>query len=168
MYLKLALVVAASLLPRVDVPPRPADAYRPPVDRPVLAPFDVSRGPYGAGNRGLDYAVRPGDVVVAIGAGTVVFAGPVAGRQWVTILHPDGLRSSSGPLASVVVAAGRPVAAGTPIGSTGHEFHLGVRRGDTYVDPATLFGTRARHARLVPVGPRRAGGQSGRSVRPVG
>jgi murein DD-endopeptidase MepM/ murein hydrolase activator NlpD len=83
-----------------------------------------------------------------------VFAGVVAGRTWVTVLHPDGLRSSYGPLATVGVAAGDVVDRGDVLGATGATFHLGVRRGDIYIDPAGLFRVRRRHARLVPVPPR--------------
>jgi len=129
----------------------PAPTYSPPLERPVERGFDVSRGPYGAGNRGLDFAVRPGDVVAAIGDGAVVFAGPVAGATWVTVLHPDGLRSTSGPMATVDVVPGAGVRRGDRLGTTGATFHLGVRRGSVYVDPATLFRVRRRHARLVPV-----------------
>lgn len=141
--------------------PAPArGVYASPVERPVSAPFDMSAGPYGRGNRGLDYAVRAGDVVRAIGAGTVVFAGPVAGVTWITVLHPDGLRSSSGPMASVVVSKGDRVTAGQEIGTTGPTFHLGVRRGATYIDPAPLFRPRRGPARLVPVpSARRPGGR---------
>src|SRR5690606_15386348 len=78
--------------------PSPADrptgrsVYRPPVDAAVTSPFDMRAGRYGAGNRGLDYGTAPATPVGAIGDGTVVFAGPVAGDRWVTVLHPDGLR----------------------------------------------------------------------------
>ena len=149
------LVLLFALVSAPQIQPEPAaNRFSPPLDRPVERPFDVSNGPYGRGNRGLDYAVRPGDVAAAIGDGTVVFAGSVAGRQWVTVLHPDGLRSSSGPMATIDVSAGDRVVRGQRIGTTGSTFHLGVRRGSTYIDPATLFRVKRRHARLVPV-PRR-------------
>lgn len=158
------VLLAAALLqqpPRSPQPPAPrspADAtplrpaageYRPPVPGEVVAPFDESNGRFGPGNRGLDYAVGPGDPVAAIGGGTVVFAGSVAGSLWVTVLHPDGLRSSVGPLASVEVARGRRVGVGERLGTAGATLHLGVRSGARYIDPAPLFGR--RNARLVPV-----------------
>lgn len=149
MYRKLAVSIVVALLSRLDTPPA---TYQPPLDRPVESGFDVRHGPYGAGNRGLDYAVRPGDVVGSIGSGTVVFAGPVAGATWVTVLHPDGLRSSYGPMATLDVTAGQEVGAGDRLGTTGSTFHLGVRRGETYIDPATLFEVRDRFAHLIPVG----------------
>ena len=134
-------------------PPAPAGTtgYRPPVDRPVTDPFRAPPGPYGSGNRGLEYATAPGDVAGAIGAGVVAFAGPVAGRLVVSVVHPDGLRSSLTGLAVVTVTVGQLVRAGDPLGLTGLLLHLGVRDGERYVDPALLFGPiRPRHAILVP------------------
>src|SRR5690349_10370437 len=92
-----ALVVATVLVP--PPPPAAGTTYRPPVDAPVVDTFRLPDGPYGAGNRGLEYATSPGDPVRAIGDGLVVFAGPVAGNDAVTVLHPDGLRSSYSYLA---------------------------------------------------------------------
>lgn len=124
--------------------------YRPPTPRPVVRSFDVGPGPYAAGNRGLDYGTSAGDSVTAIGDGTVVFAGPVAGVEWVTVAHPDGLRSSLGPLAVVAVEAGREVRAGDLVGTASGTLHLGVRRGSAYLDPASLFAADGP-ARLIPV-----------------
>jgi murein DD-endopeptidase MepM/ murein hydrolase activator NlpD len=115
----------------------------------VVDGFRLPDGPYGAGNRGLEYATAPGDQVRAIGDGLVVFAGPVAGNRAVTVLHPDGLRSSYSYLAEIVVGAGERVAQGTVIGLAGATFHLGVRAGGTYLDPAGLFASTGVH--LVPV-----------------
>lgn len=125
--------------------------YVPPTDRPVTQPFDLARGRYGAGNRGLDYGVVAGDPIRAIGAGTVVFAGAVAGSRFVTVLHPDGLRSSYSYLATVQVRRGQPVVVGEVLGSSTERFQLGIRRGADYIDPAPLLGrpARPRHARLV-------------------
>lgn len=126
--------------------------YRHPTSRAVSRPFDVSAGPYGAGNRGLEYAVAAGDPISAIGAGVVVFAGTVAGGRFVTILHEDGLRSSYSYLASIAVSRGAPVAMGQVIATSSARFQLGVRRGDTYLDPAPLLARRGppRRARLIP------------------
>ncbi|MET0826268.1 MAG: M23 family metallopeptidase, partial [Acidimicrobiales bacterium] len=113
----------------------PADAetviYRPPVDAPVVDGFRLPNGPYGAGNRGLEYDTVPGQAVRAIGDGLVVFAGPVAGIGYVTVLHPDGLRSSYGHLADLLVAAGERIVIGQVVGTAGERLHLGVRSGGT-------------------------------------
>jgi murein DD-endopeptidase MepM/ murein hydrolase activator NlpD len=133
-------------------PDRPVGTdYRQPLDRPVTDPFRAPASPYGPGNRGLEYATVPGDVAGSIGPGVVAFAGQVAGRLVVSVVHPDGLRSSLTGLATVSVTVGQVVRTGAPLGTTGSVLHLGVRDGDRYIDPARLFGDqRPRHAILVP------------------
>jgi murein DD-endopeptidase MepM/ murein hydrolase activator NlpD len=116
----------------------------------VVDPFRAPASPYAAGNRGLDYGTTPGQPITAIGDGTVVFAGQVAHQRFVTILHPDGLRSSYSWLASISVHVGEHVDRGQQVGVAGTRFQLGVRRGSEYLDPTRLFG-RGR-ARLVPTG----------------
>jgi murein DD-endopeptidase MepM/ murein hydrolase activator NlpD len=109
------------------------------VPGPVRDPFRPPPGPFAAGNRGIEYGTTPGEPVRAVGAGVVVFAGPVAGRLVVSVVHPDGLRSSATGLASVLVSVGLPVLRGTPIGTAGTTVHLGVRRDGRYIDPASLW-----------------------------
>lgn len=124
-------------------------SYRPPVAAMVIDHFREPAGPYGPGNRGLEYETAQWQPVGSIGAGVVVFAGQVAGRLVVSIEHPDGLRSSLVGLASVAVSVGQRVWAGTVVGRAGTRLHLGVRRGDVYLDPAAIVAVR-RSARLVP------------------
>ena len=140
--------------------PAAAETYRPPVDAPVVDGFRLPAGQYGPGNRGLEYATSPGAPVRAIGAGLVVWAGTVAGNLAVTVLHPDGLRSSYSYLAAAEVKVGARVVRGQRIGTAGERLHLGVRSGGVYLDPATLFSTAG--IRLVPVG-EGAGTLAGRS-----
>ena len=137
----------------VGVPwPAPAPGtYRPPVDARVVDAFRAPAHRWSAGNRGLEYGTVAGERVRAVGAGSVVFAGPVAGRLAVTVLHPDGRRSSLTGLSVVVVRAGDRVAQGDLVGLALPSLHLGVREGDRYVDPALLLTAPRRHARLVPV-----------------
>lgn len=146
-------------------PPR----YRPPVDAPVIDPFRPPAEPWLAGNRGLEYETVPGTPVGAIGPGLVVFAGTVAGQLYVTVLHPDGIRSSYSYLASITVAVGDRVRAGDVVGTTGAVFHLGARVGDTYIDPASLFGRLSGRASvyLVPTPRGSAGGVPPGLLRPV-
>jgi murein DD-endopeptidase MepM/ murein hydrolase activator NlpD len=118
----------------------------------VRDPFRLDAGPYGPGNRGLEYATVAGDVARAIGSGRVSFAGAVAGRLAVTVLHPDGRRSSLTGLAALDVRAGDVVLRGQQLGRAGPGLHLGVREGDRYIDPATLFAPLRRRAVLVPLG----------------
>ena len=86
----------------------------------------------------------------------VSFAGRVGPSSAVTIVHADGLRTSYSYLASVAVSEGAVVIGGQPIGRSGLRLHFGVRRGDTYLDPATLFEPRVGavpvKVRLVPLG----------------
>lgn len=126
--------------------------WAPPVQAPVADPFRPPPTPYAAGNRGLDYATDEGTVVRAAAAGTVVFAGPVAGALHVTVQHADGYRSSYSFLASASVGVGQGVELGDAVGTAGTRFHFGVRDlSDTYVDPASLFAG-PRRAVLLPGG----------------
>jgi murein DD-endopeptidase MepM/ murein hydrolase activator NlpD len=131
-----------------------------PVQPPsVVRPFDPPPQPWHAGHRGVDLAAAPAVVVHAAGAGTVVYAGVIAGRGVVSVAHPGGLRTTYEPVAPTV-AVGDVVAAGDELGTleAGHLgcpaaacLHWGLRRGDVYLDPLALLGLgRARLLPLVP------------------
>jgi murein DD-endopeptidase MepM/ murein hydrolase activator NlpD len=114
--------------------------YQPPVAGPVTDGWRPPAGPYGAGNRGIDYQTAVGQVVGATGAGSVSFAGSVAGNRWVVIRHADGRRSSLGPLGVIFVAVGQPVDGGQQVGTASQAaIHWGVREESTYIDPGTLL-----------------------------
>jgi len=115
-------------------------AYEPPVDAPITDPFRPPLTPYGPGNRGIDYATEPGASVRAAADGMVVFAGPVAGGLHVTVLHADGIRTTYSFLAAIRVRERQAVRGGDVVGLTGATLHIGARRGDTYIDPASLWG----------------------------
>ncbi len=68
------------------------------------------------------------------------FAGPVGGRLHLTVTHPDGLRVSYSGVASIRIRRGARVRQGEVLGTTGDRLHVGVRRGEVYVDPAAVFG----------------------------
>lgn len=136
--------------PQARWDPVPHGTYRPPLQAPVIDPFRPPATPWGPGNRGLEYRTVPGQPVRSIGAGQVVFAGQVGGRLAVTVLHPDGRRSSYSDLASIDVEVGNVVPRGSSVGRAGSTFHLGLREGDRYIDPAAVLGLR-RRAVLVPV-----------------
>ncbi len=133
--------------------------YRPPVEGTIVDPFRPPDTPYGPGNRGIDYATEPGAEVVAAAAGVVVFAGNVAGSNHVTVLHPDGLRTSYSFLATVSVTEGRRVASGEEVGTSAGRLHFGVRAGERYLDPAALLGGEAPRVHLVPEPPPGLGGR---------
>ena len=94
-----------------------------------------------AGNRGIEYRTEPGSTLVAIGPGRVAFAGQVAGRLVVSIVHPDGLRSALTGVAAITAQVGDVVWGGAPVAVAADRVHLGVRRGEAYLDPASLWGT---------------------------
>ena len=152
--------------------------YRPPVDAPVIDAFRPPAHIGAPGNRGLEYATRPGTAVRAAAPGIVSFAGKVGPDRHVTVAHPDGVRTSYSRLATVAVRSGQRVGAGHIVGTAGASLHFGARIGEAYVDPAVLLGATGR-ARLVPVarlhaswagGGRsvsRPSGRSGRARRPA-
>jgi len=117
-----------------------AVVYQPPVDAPVVDPFRPPPTPYAAGNRGIDYATGPGARVGAAADGTVVFSGMVGGSLHVVVRHADGVRTSYSYLRSARVHRGDRVVRGEPVGTAGERFHFGARIGETYIDPALLFG----------------------------
>jgi murein DD-endopeptidase MepM/ murein hydrolase activator NlpD len=131
--------------------PVPAGTYAPPVDRRVQDPFRLDAGPYGPGNRGLEYSTLPGDTVRAVAAGRVAFVGPVAGRLVVSIDHPDGRRSTLTRMETIAVSVGDVVARGTPLGTAATGLHLGLLEGRRYVDPARFFGPPTQRAVLIPL-----------------
>jgi len=125
--------------------------YEPPTDAPVIDPFRPPPGPYAAGNRGIEYRTVPGSPVRAAADGRVTFAGAIAGSLYVTLLHADGIRTSYSYLASIAVGPGEAVRLGQPVGTAGSRLHVGARRGDTYIDPATLWSRGPPRVRLVPL-----------------
>jgi murein DD-endopeptidase MepM/ murein hydrolase activator NlpD len=149
------------------VPPPPAGPDPPrvpalwmPVAGAVVRGFDARAGPYGPGHRGVDIAAPVGEVVRAPAAGKVVFAGPVAGTTWVSLLVAPGVVVTLGPLLDPVTAGrvrprspvgrvgpGHQPGSGGPGGAT---LHLGVRVDGVYVDPLAYLVDRPR-ARLAPL-----------------
>jgi murein DD-endopeptidase MepM/ murein hydrolase activator NlpD len=125
---------------------------------PVVArSFQPPTHRYGPGHRGADLVAAPGSAVLAAGAGTVVFAGMVAGRGVVSVQHPDGIRTTYEPVAPLATA-GRAVSRGAVLGTLrpGHPgcpgacLHWGARRDRfTYVDPLLLLAP--QRVRLLPV-----------------
>ncbi|MEO7261385.1 MAG: M23 family metallopeptidase [Jatrophihabitantaceae bacterium] len=126
----------------------PDQLYRAPVAAlRVLTPFNPPADRYGRGHLGVDLAAAAGDPVLAAGAGVVRFAGPVAGRGVVVLVHPDGVSTEYEPVA-VAVRAGQRVLAGQRIGAVrgAHRscasatcLHWGARRGAAYLDPMSLL-----------------------------
>ncbi|GAA4771042.1 M23 family metallopeptidase [Citricoccus nitrophenolicus] len=139
-------------------------AWSPPAAEEILRPFDPPAQPWAAGHRGVDWAAPDGRVV-APAAGTVHFAGDVAGRPVITLAHANGMYSSLEPVSATAgLAVGDAVGAGEVLGSAaavggaepggGHCpqrcVHWGVRipdgwvvdgsAWDRYLDPLVLLG----------------------------
>ena len=137
-----------------------------PVAGPLVRGFDARAGPFGPGHRGIDIAVPVGELVRAPAAGRVVFAGPVAGTTWVSLLIAPGVLVTLGPVLHPTVTAGQ-VRARHPVGRVGPghgapwagpaggaaggaTLHLSMRVDGTYVDPLAFLVDRPR-ARLAPL-----------------
>ena len=118
-----------------------------PVEGPVVKPFTAPMTRFGPGHLGVHLRAAPGTPVRAAGDGRVVFAGKVAYSRHIVVRHENGWRTTYSFVASIRVRAGARVRAGEVIGTTGgrgpdHDgtlLHLGLRIGETYVDPMQLF-----------------------------
>ncbi|MFO7961853.1 MAG: peptidoglycan DD-metalloendopeptidase family protein [Nitriliruptoraceae bacterium] len=135
-------------------------SYAAPAPGRILRAFDPPRTAFSGGHRGVDLELAPGASVRAAGSGRVTFAGPVAGRRWVSIAHPDGHMTTYGPLADLQVRAGEQVRRGDHLavlaggghGAGGRDrgVHWGARDATgAYVDPLGLLGGDPRRASLV-------------------
>jgi len=124
----------------------------------VVRRFDPPPQPWLAGHRGVDLSGSPGVAVRAAGAGTIVYAGDVAGRGVVSVSHSGGLRTTYEPVVVQGLSVGDSVTAGQEIGrlTEGHPgcpaaacLHWGLRRGGDYLDPLVLLGL--GRVRLLPL-----------------
>jgi len=117
----------------------------------VCRSFDAPVPDWQPGHRGVDLIGVPGQPVYAAEAGTVVFAGLLAGRPVVSVAHPGGLRTSYEPV-EATVQAGQLVGSASALGrlATGHAgcptaacLHWGAMWGPAaravYVDPLGLL-----------------------------
>jgi murein DD-endopeptidase MepM/ murein hydrolase activator NlpD len=128
-----------------------AGCLRPPVDVPIVRPFDAPPCQWCAGHRGVTFAVAPGTPVRAAAAGTVTFSGVVVDIRYVVVRHADGLLATYGGLDSTTLQQGATLAAGSTIGRSGPELYFGLRTGpDTYIDPEPLLGELVVRPYLVP------------------
>lgn len=140
----------------VAVEPEGVWPLRPPPE--VVRGFDPPAVRWGAGHRGVDLAGHLGQSVHAALAGTVSYAGRVAGRGVVVVDHGE-TKTTYQPV-SALVSVGDVVERGQRIGRLAFFgshclprscLHWGLIRGvSTYLDPLELVGG-PRPVRLLPV-----------------
>ncbi|WP_022878863.1 murein hydrolase activator EnvC [Microbacterium sp. B19] len=110
----------------------------------IVRPFEAPANRYAAGHRGVDLGGV--ERVRSPAAGTIAFAGSVAGRPVITIDHGDGLVTTFEPV-TTSLEVGDAVARGDPVGEVGEgghtvagAVHFGVRWNGEYVNPLRLLG----------------------------
>jgi hypothetical protein len=166
--LAVALLCLIALRPapaHADPPPSPhhsAPAWVAPLAGPVVVRrgFDPPAERWDAGHRGVDLAGRPGAAVYAPAAGTVTYAGLLAGRGVLVVSHgavrttyepvlpllPTGTEVDAGDLVALLLPGHHgPALPGESL------LHWGLLRGETYLDPLLLL--RRGPSRLLPVAP---------------
>lgn len=140
----------------VAAPPARGAANRPapPVLGPVIKGFAPPAERWLPGSRGVEFAAVVGEPVSTVTAGVVVFAGQVAGAGVVSILLPDGRRTTHMPVVPSVVV-GQVVVPGQVIGVVGMGppctrtcLHWGLKKGDVYQNPHDIVATRGAVAAL--------------------
>ena len=150
--LTLALTLSPTLAPSAD----PVGVWPLAPEPVVVEHFDPPATTYGSGHRGVDLAGTPGQEVHAALAGTVTYAGLLAGRGVVVVGH-GATRTTYEPV-TAAVRVGDAVARGGVIGRLelvgSHCFpsaclHWGWLRGETYLDPLRLVD--ASPVRLLPL-----------------
>ena len=125
--------------------------------REVSRPFAAPATQYGAGHRGADLPSLPGAGVRAAGPGRVSYAGLLAGRPVMVVVHGE-LRTTYEPVVAAL-PVGTVVVAGDVLGrlDPGHLgcpvaacLHWGLKRGEDYLDPVRLV--QQEPVRLLPLG----------------
>ena len=149
----LALASVAPARPASAATPTPAWSWPLAGPQAVVRGFDPPATTYGAGHRGVDLRGAPAAQVRTAGAGRVSYAGLLAGRGVVVVVH-GALRTTYEPV-TAQVRVGQLVGAGQVLGRLGPGhctpacLHWGLLRGSTYLDPLLLLGP--TRVRLLPV-----------------
>lgn len=128
-----------------------------PVHAPIIEIFREPPCPWCAGKRGVEYETEPGTIAHAGASGTIWFAGPVGGVNYVVVRTVDGVLITHGQLAKAFVHTGDAVHAGDPVGQVNGRLYFGVRIDGRYIDPLRCMVTGmspTKRAILVPA-PRR-------------
>ncbi|MFI7066621.1 M23 family metallopeptidase [Kribbella sp. NPDC050124] len=157
MKILLSLLTPVAPIAPVAAPPDPA--VWPLTPRPaVVRGFDLPAKPWLPGHRGVDLSGSPGQPVRAATAGTITYAGQLAGRG-VVVVSTGVRRTTYEPVVSGA-KVGTTVTPGTVIGrlsAAGSHcapvtcLHWGLVQGRTYLNPLTLLPDRP--VRLLPLTP---------------
>jgi murein DD-endopeptidase MepM/ murein hydrolase activator NlpD len=124
----------------------------------VVRGFELPAKPWLPGHRGVDLAGTPGQPVLAATAGTITYAGPLAGRGVVTV--STGPRRTTYEPVVPALAVGAAVIPGALIGhlsAAGSHcrpatcLHWGLIQGKQYLNPLSLVPNRP--VRLLPLSP---------------
>lgn len=131
------LIIPAVLKSAPPAPkPREAPYFRWPHDGKVILGY--AKRPDGGGHDGIDFAVKPGDMVRAAASGSVIRVDekhPRFGRL-VVIDHGGGWLTAYGHLARVTVKKGDVVKVGERIGiAVAPELHFEILKDDEEVNP---------------------------------
>lgn len=139
------------IIPAFIANPKPVEtsdpAFRRPHDGAVILGW--RRRPDGGGHEGVDFRVKPGDMIRASATGTVIFAGnePERFGRLVVIDHGNGWHTAYGHFSRITVKKGETVRAGERIGIAGKsgvatepELHFEIRRNGQPIDPAPRLG----------------------------
>jgi murein DD-endopeptidase MepM/ murein hydrolase activator NlpD len=122
-------------------------SYSWPLRGRILRGYEPPPSRYESGHRGIDIAAPFGTTITAPKEGVVAFAGWVAGALFISIDHPDGIRTTYSWLSETFVQKGQAVTRGSSIGRSGHghadvpepHLHFGARVGSDYLDPMLLL-----------------------------
>jgi hypothetical protein len=170
---RFAAAIAAVALVASWPAPAWAGGWPWPVAGQVVLPYGqqyTSAGGTKCTHGGMDIGAEPGATVRSCVSGQVTFSGRVPAGEGaqafaVTVLTSDGLRVTYLPLRSISVKRDESVSAGGVLGelaeggdasSARTHVHLGVRRGETRLDPASFLGSGTAVAPAAPVAPRAA------------
>ncbi|MDO5097968.1 MAG: M23 family metallopeptidase [Corynebacterium sp.] len=121
----------------------------------VLRGFDKPEHDWLPGHRGVDLEAPVGHPIYAAGAGTVLYAGLLAGRPTISIEHAGGLRTTYQPVFPIVtvgdtIQRGQKIGQRAPSTDGDDGLHWGAKYGQRdYINPLSLLA--APIIRLKPV-----------------
>ena len=141
MFLLITAVVGLRSAPSTaqEIAHRQVVLYTAPMLTAVIDPFRPPVRIGAPGNRGLEYGSSDNQVVAAAADGYVFFAGPVAGRKVISIMHDDGVRTTYTGLLEIWVVEGMNINQYSAIAIASRGFHFGALVDDHYLDPQILI-----------------------------